>query len=176
LRRLRLPTVWSLLKPEVVRERFGLDSAVSHVIADLLTGAVVRAHAFGMVNDTRIAFMGAIVYGLLEQGRGVQVLDTGDLAQRHFDKNESQWRTLMRQPQPVVLTFGREIETRVGLFYFRELLDRSVEYGMPLVMVTDYPIAVHAPRYADLLAIMDAAGFDRRDVALSGAQPPTAVL
>lgn len=163
-----LPRVWALLKPELVIERFGVHSVVGQTIAGLHAGRMQRVHAHGFMTDARMGFTGALAYGFLATGRGINVLDTGSLAASHFDKAENRSKNLSKSNEPMILALGGEVEPRIGLFYFREFLNRSVEFGIPFVMITDYPIAVHAPRYNNLLELMRAATFDAVDVPING--------
>jgi hypothetical protein len=139
---------------------FGMASPVMHTMTGLLTGKTQLVHAYGLPSARRQAFQAALAFGFLEQERGVQVLDTGDLASRHYDRENSIWPAVERAREPVVLSMGREMEVRLGMYYFRALLERAVSYALPFVVITDYTIEVHTPRYADLQAVMSSSQFD----------------
>lgn len=167
LRARGLPAAWADLKPEVVIGLFGGTTPIGQTLRGLLVGSMTLVHAYGMPSDRRTAFTGALVYGFLELGCGVQVLNTADLAFGHFDKANSLWSKVEAKREPVILTFGREVEARLGLFYFRTLLERADAFHLPFVLLTDYPLATHAPRYPDFSAVVASAPFAVTDLALS---------
>lgn len=162
-----LPLVWADLKPSSVIEVFGVESPVGQALAGVLSGALQLVHAYGMPSDRRTAFTGALVYGFLEVGAGVQVVDTSDLAFGHFDKANSLWPKIESKREPVIMTFGREVEARLGLFYFRKLLERAETHRLPFVLLTDYPLGTHAPRYPDFGAVVASANFQVTDLSLN---------
>lgn len=161
------PQAWTALEPARVIAMFGAASPVGQTMDALLTSRQQLVHAYGLPTDRRQAFVGALAYGFLTQGKGAQVLDAADLAFRHFTKDTERWTMLERNREAAIFTLGREVETRLGFFYLRSLLDRAVNHGLPLVLVTDYPLEVHAPRYPDLMPVIEAARFDRLNLPLS---------
>jgi hypothetical protein len=162
-----LPQAWSRLDPSLVISMFHETPAVSQAMTGLLNGSVRLVHAYGLPNERRQAFVGALVYGFLSQGRGGQFLDSADLALRHFSKESERWSQTERQREATVFTLGREVEHRIGFFYLRSVLDRAVNHQLPLVVLTDYPLEVHAPRYPDLMPVVRAANFDALNLSIS---------
>lgn len=161
------PQAWASLEPSVVIAMFGATSPVGQAMDAMLTRRHHLIHAYGLPTDRRQAFVGALAYGFLERGMGAQVLDSADLAFRHFTKDTERWTALERNREAAIFTLGREVENRLGFFYLRSLLDRAVNYGLPLVLVTDYPLEVHAPRYPDLMPVIEAARFDLLNLSLA---------
>lgn len=167
LRTRHYPRTWLHCDPHVVMSGFGGSSDVSQVMQSLLAGRATLVHAYDLPTERRQAFTGALVYGFLQNGWGAQVLDSADLAQRHFAKEAQAWAAIERQREAVIFTLGREVETRLGFYYLRQLLDRAVDHRLPFVLLTDYPIEQHAPRYPDLMAVLEAARFDQLNLGLS---------
>lgn len=132
----------------------------------ILTGRKSLVHAHDLPTERRQAFVGGLAHGFLRQGVGVQVLDSADLAHKHFSKEGQHWASIERRREAVIFTLGREVETRLGFHYLRQLLDRAVDHRLPFILVTDYPIENYAPRYPDLTAVIEAARFDALNVAL----------
>lgn len=161
------PTSWVSLDPKLVIPMFEPLSPVGQAMQGLLNGTKHLVHAYGMPSDRRQAFVGSLTYGFLESGKGAQVLDTADLAVRHFAKDASRWAEVDRRREATILTLGREVENRLGFFYLRSLLDRAVNHRLPLVLLTDYTLDVHAPRYPDLMAVIHSAQFDITDLSLA---------
>jgi hypothetical protein len=155
-----LPKTWSRLDPAMVIAMFHESPAVSSAMTGLLDGTVRLVHAFGMPTERRQAFVGALAFGFLSRNLGAQVLDSADLAYRHFTKDAEKWTQIERRREATILTLGREVENRLGFFYLRALLDRAVNHQLPFVLVTDYPLDIHAPRYPDLMPVIEAANFD----------------
>lgn len=162
----QFPRSWLKLDPNLVIAMFKDSQPVRDAMTGLLNGTVKLVHAYGMPNERRQAFVGALAHGFLLNGWGAQVLDSADLALRHFSKDNERWTQIERMKEATVLTLGREVETRLGFFYLRTLLDRAVNYQLPFVLVTDYELAVHDPRYPDLTAVIGAAAFDVTDLPL----------
>jgi hypothetical protein len=155
------PMNWLHLEPSLVIRVFDEEgSVVGNVMQRVLDGAVKRVHAYGLPSDRRQAFVGGLVRGFIERGWGAQVLDTATLAIKHFAKDENTWPQMERQREAAILTLGREVEPRVGFFYLRALLDRAVSHQLPFVLLTDYPMEVHAPRYPDLTGVIHNAQFN----------------
>lgn len=165
------PAAWVKLEPTLVLQMFQPGSLVSHTMEALLQGQQRLVHAFDMPTDRRQAFVGALTYGFLERGWGAQVLDSADLAFKHFMRDSEQWTTIERRREAVIFTLGREVEHRLGFFYLRSLLDRAVQHRLPFVLLTDYPLEVHAPRYPDLMPVIQAARFDLLNLSLSDFSP-----
>lgn len=161
------PEAWASLNPRLVIQMFGATSTVGQGLQGLLNGTKRLVHAYDLPTDRRQAFVGALAYGFLEMGLGAQVVDSAELAMRHFTKDTDLWTRLERSREAVIFTLGREIENRLGFFYLRSLLDRAVNYRLPFVLVTDYTLEVHAPRYPDLMGIIDSARFDVTNLQLS---------
>lgn len=161
------PAAWAALDPKLVIQMFDAGSAVGQAMQGLLNGSKRLVHAYGLPTDRRQAFVGTLTYGFLEKELGAQVLDSADLAMRHFTKDASQWSSIERKREAVLFTLGREVENRLGFFYLRSLLDRAVNFRLPFVLVTDYALEVHAPRYPDLLAVIESAQFDVTNLALA---------
>lgn len=161
------PAMWSKLDPKLVIAMFGAASTVGQALQDVLHGTKKLVHAYGLPDERRQAFVGALAYGFLDQGWGAQVLDSADLAMRHFTKDADRWVEIERRREGVIFTLGREVETRIGFYYLRALLDRAVNYQLPFVLVTDYQLEVHAPRYPDLMPIVNAAQFDQLNLSLA---------
>lgn len=161
------PLVWKGLSPSLVIPLFQDTPEVAAAMRDLAAGVPRRIHAYSLPNEHRQAFTGSLVYGFLACGVGAQVLDSADLSLRHFTKDSQKWGQIEKSKEAVIFTLGREIEPRIGFFYFRALLDRAVNYALPFVLITDYPLSVHDPRYPDLMAVVNAARFDRTDLQLT---------
>lgn len=162
----QLPRTWTKLDPALVIAMFHETPAVRDAMTGLLNGTTKLVHAYALPNERRQAFVGALAYGFLERGWGAQVLDSADLAFRHFTKDAEKWTQLERQKEATILTLGREVEVRLGFFYLRSLLDRAVNHQLPFVLVTDYELQVHAPRYPDLMPVIEAASFDTLNLPL----------
>lgn len=161
------PAQWASLSPEVVIGLFGPTSVVGQTLTRIVSGQALRVHAYGASGYPRQAFIGSLVMHFLKRGEGCQVLDTRDLAFLHFtDEKGGVGRTLFRTREPVILQLGHEVETKLGYFYFRSLLDRALQYDLPFVLVTDAPLEVMGGRYEDLLPTMRSVGFDVTNVAL----------
>jgi LSD1 subclass zinc finger protein len=156
----QFPKAWSKLDPAMVIAMFHESPAVSAAMTGLLHGNQKLVHAYGLPTERRQAFVGTLAYGFLERGWGAQVLDSADLAFRHFTKDAEKWTHLERMKEATILTLGREVENRLGFFYLRSLLDRAVNHQLPFVLITDYELEVHAPRYPDLMPVIEAASFD----------------
>lgn len=162
----QLPRNWTKLEPSLVIRMFHDDPRIAETLAGLLDGTIRLVHGYGLPTERRQAFVGALAYGFLKNGWGAQVLDSADLAFRHFTKDAERWSQLERQKEATILTLGREVENRLGFFYLRSLLDRAVHHQLPFVVITDYELAVHSPRYPDLDAVIQAANFDTLDLPL----------
>lgn len=161
------PSAWSNLDPTLVVNMFGPTSVVGSCITELLSGQIRLVHAVGLPTERRQAFMGSLAYGFLDRGMGAQVLDSADLAIKHFTKDADRWVDIERRREAVLFTMGREVETRVGFYYLRTLLDRACNYRLPFVLFTDYELEIYAPRYPDLMPIVNAAQFDRLNMSLA---------
>lgn len=161
------PAAWAKLEPALVIQMFGAGTPVGGLMTDLLQHSKRLVHVYDLPTDRRQAFVGALTYGFLEQGLGAQVLDSADLAFRHFAKDAERWTALEKRREATIFTLGREVENRLGFFYLRSLLDRAVNHRLPFVLVTDYPLEVHAPRYPDLMPVLTAANFDTLNFSLS---------
>lgn len=146
---------------------FGEQPRVGPALSGLLDGTLNLVHAYGLPSPRRQAFVGALAYGFIRAGQGIQILDTGMLAAQSFAKEGNTWPQTLRDRHPVVLTMGREVEVRMAMIYFRALMERAVGHQLPFVLLTDYPLSTHGPRYADLTAVIESAGFDLLDVAIS---------
>jgi LSD1 subclass zinc finger protein len=166
LRTRHYPRAWGRCEPSTVMGAFGSTSDVAMSMNALLSGRVTLVHAYDLPTERRQAFTGGLVYGFLQNGWGAQVLDSADLAQRHFAKEAQQWVAIERTREAVIFTLGREVETRLGFYYLRQLLDRAVDHRLPFVLLTDYPLEQHAPRYPDLTAVIEAARFDQLNLPL----------
>lgn len=156
----KMPSAWGNLEPLKVVDMFGQSTPVGAAITHVLSGKYRLVHAHGFPSHRRTAFVGSIAYGTLAAEKDLQVLDTADLSMRHFSKDEKDWPVLKQAKCSTLLTFGREVEARLGMFYFREILDRAVDHSLPLVVITDHTLDMHAPRYSDLMEIIQAAQFD----------------
>lgn len=165
------PSAWAKLEPSLVLQLFQPTSAVGQTMEALLQGHQRLVHAYDLPTDRRQAFVGALTYGFLERGWGAQVLDSADLAFRHFMRESEQWTNLERRREAVIFTLGREVEHRLGFFYLRSFLDRAVQHRLPFVLLSDYPLEVHAPRYPDLMPVIQAAQFDVLNLSLSDLSP-----
>lgn len=165
------PAGWAKLDPAIVVQLFDAASPIGGTMESLLRGHQRLVHAYDLPTDRRQAFVGAMTYGFLERGWGAQVLDSADLAFRHFAREAEQWTTLERRREAVIFTLGREVEHRLGFFYLRSFLDRAVQHRLPFVLLTDYPLEVHAPRYPDLMPVIQAAQFDVLNLPLSDPSP-----
>lgn len=169
----KLPPSWTALEPDTVIRIFGEETAVGNAIRDLLSGAALRAHAYGLIGNSRQAFMGALAYGFLRQNRGCQVLNSADLAARHFSNADNHLLTSAKWREPVILQLGHEVESKIGLFYFRTLLEHALTYRLPFVLVTDQPLAMLSGRYYDLVNMVTSVGFDAVDLCLNEANAST---
>lgn len=148
----RYPRSWLKCEPQLVTQMFGETTEVGQVLSEILAGTASLVHAYGPPGERRHAFIGALAHGFLQQGRGVQVFDTAELALHHYgsDKTHDRWFMLYRRVEPVILQFGMETHAPTGNFYIRQLLERSVQHHHPMVLVTDQPIEYHVPRYEGL--------------------------
>lgn len=164
LLRRRLPASWARLNPEMVITMFGPVHPAGLALRDLLNGTRRRVHAFGLPGATREAFVGALVFGWLQQLKGVQILDTMELSRAHFDKDQSAWRLVERRAEPTILQIGREMTPRVGEGYIRHIVERSVSHNHQLLLLTDFRLETHVPRYEAVDTTMRSARFDSTNI------------
>lgn len=103
-------------------------------------------HFFGPQSHKRQITFAAILSGLIAKYKKIDVIDTGLIAQKYFQKERPEQHFTNA---PLVVVLGKEIEAKIGAFYFRQAIEYAAPRKLPMVLFTDYSVTHMGHRYPD---------------------------
>lgn len=149
-----LPTNWmnySISNPDVVAKLDGI-----------LDGTYKRGHIVSVL-ESRYPLLAHLTCSWMLKGQDVTYLDTAKLAPDHYNKDRKNVDTLFNVNGPIIIQVGDEIEAKIGSFYLKGYIERSVMWNLPLVVFSNSPTHLLQVRYPDLSLMLKNASFDFTD-------------
>lgn len=128
------PKIWANASLEAIVSVLGEDHPVVKALVGLQSGAIQSVHFFGGPSESRETIFAATLRIFLTNSQQINILDTADLAPKHFEKDRHMNRL---KSVPTMITVGKEIERKLGAFYLRDALEFAVPRRLPLVLFSD---------------------------------------
>lgn len=150
------PKIWATASLEALIGVLGETHPVVGALNGLKSGALQCVHFYGGPSDSREAIFAATLRVFLTNSPQVNILDTADLAPKHFEKDRQMNRL---KAVPTIITVGKEIERKLGAFYLRDALEFAVPRRLPLVLFSDADYDGLKMFYGDFRALYQYARF-----------------
>jgi hypothetical protein len=125
------PATWADASVERLTGVLGEQHQVVVALRNIATQPV---HFYGGPSETREVIFAATLRLFLANSSQVNILDTADLAPKHFEKDRQMLRL---KTAPTIMTVGKEMERKTGSFYLRSALEFAIPRRLPVALFSD---------------------------------------
>jgi hypothetical protein len=130
---------------------------------DRYLNATRRAiHFHGSPSLSKQGMMAFMVNLTIAKFGDVCLYDTSELSRNYFNNEKRSEFKLTKTP--VILTLGKEVETKLGSLFFREIVEHCSSRKLPIVLFTDGSPEAMSGRYPDFLDLYKMACFEPFEV------------
>ncbi len=141
-----------MLKMDSFKEQYNeTHPEVTQALSNFFSGQQTRIHFYGPLNEIRFLTFALLVREITVMKGKVTVYDSSDLTQKYFSKELSKPEIRLHNT-PTIFILGKEVEKRLGLFYFRQIVEQVATRKIGFVLFTDHSPDIMESQYGDFKA------------------------
>lgn len=156
LKKCGYPEDWARLNLAKLTGILGPSHPVLASISSLIAGDIRALHLYSTPSAFKQTIFAVALTGVITAFGNVIVYDSADLAAGYFKSDHKP--IISKSKTPVIFILGREIESKLGGFYFRAVLEHCCQRQIPLILFTDGSPEAMSGRYPEFMGLYKMAG------------------